>query len=223
MVIPFIGAALSAVASAVASLGPAVASFAGNVLPTLAPYLAKGLDIMQKVAEVAESVALVTGLLKPGERLSEMGERALHAAASGVTPEQFSSFDEYLMALRQQPLDPDRKYTSLATLTGGLAVVSAGLDDRLGLSEGAVGGLWPLVAADSDYFTAGKIIQLIRSGQDIGDVVMYFSGKLGGAESLKVEDVLVSLDQALYPDADEDTLRTRVYQTQESCQRAGEG
>ena len=222
MAIPFILPAISAVATAVASLGPTVASFATTVLSALSPYLRMGFEVLQKVIQVADFIGLGVGLLKPGENLNMMGERALHAADAGITPEQFKTHEEYFDALRQHPLNPDKKFDPLSTAVAGLAVLSSGLDERFGLSEGTIGKLWPLVAADDAYFTGQKVLQLVQSGQSVADVVSYFLGELGGAESLHVEDALVKMDQTIHPQESDDVLRHRIYQAQTRCENPGE-
>lgn len=210
---------ISAVATAVASLGPTVASFAATVLPALSPYLRMGLEVLQKVVQVADFVGLGLGLLKSGENLNMMGERALHAADSGITAEQFKNHAEYFDALRQQPLNPNKKFDPASTAIAGLAVLSSGLDERMGLNEGTIGKLWPLVAADGAYFTNQKVLQLVQGGQNVVDVVEYFLGELGGAESLHVEDAMVKMDQTIYPQESEDVLRRRIYQAQAQCEK----
>lgn len=218
MVFPFIAPVVAAVVSAVSAIGPAVAQFASMIVPTLTPYLAKGMDLLLKVTNVAELVAQFAGVLKPGEGIANMGERALQAADAGIHTDQFGSVDEYLDALRQRPLDPEKKHDPATSLLSGLAVVSSGLDERLKLDEGTAGSLWPLVAIRRDYFTPEKIQQVLQHGQDIRDMVDYFSGKLGGAESLKVEDQLVHLDHEMDPGADDNTLRQQICAVQESCE-----
>lgn len=218
MVFPFIAAAISAVGSAIASIGPAVASFATTVLPRLLPYISKGLEVMQTIGQVAQVVSQVLGLLKPGEKIDEMGERAMQAAEQGITPDSFDNHDAYMNELRNFELDPSKKSDPMAKIIAGLAVVSHGLDEKLGVPEGTAGQLWPLVAADGQYFTAEKLLQLVQTGQNIADVVDYFTGKLGGAESLEVEEKLIKLDKEIHPEMDEHTLREQLFKHQEQVQ-----
>lgn len=218
MVFPFIAAAFTAVTSALASIGPVMATFATNVLPTLAPYLAKGLEVMTNVARVAEVVAQILGVFRPGETATDMGERALQAAEKGITPQGFDNHDEYMNALRKFQLDPEKQHDPIATLISGLAVVSVGMDAKLDLPDGTSGNLWQLVAADGNYFTADKILNLVQTGQNLTDVVSYFTGKLGGAEALQTENQLLKLDKANHPDTNENSLRERMYSAQERVQ-----
>lgn len=218
MVFPLIAAAFTAVSTALATIGPAVASFATNVLPTLAPYLAKGLEAITNVVRVAEVISQVLGVLKPGETASGMGERALQAAEQGITPQGFDNHDDYLDALRKFQVDPGKQHDPFVTNVSGLALVSVAMDAKLNVADGTSGRLWQLVAADGDYFTADKIMKLVQTGQNIADVVDYYTGKMGGAESLQTENELLKLDKANHPSTDENTLRERMYTAQERVQ-----
>jgi len=223
MVFPFIAAAFTAISTALSSLGPVISTFATKVLPTLVPYISKGLEVMLAVGRVAEVVSQVLGVLKPGETTSDMGERALQAAEKGIMPDGFDDHDSYMQSLRDFELDPAKHHDPMAALVAGLAVVSVGMDAKLDAPDGTAGSLWQLVAADGDYFTADKILQLVQAGQDIADVVDYYTGKLGGAESLQVENQLVKLDMEQEASMDENTLRGRIYAGQERVQAGANG
>lgn len=215
----FLSHIVSAVSTAVASIGPAVAGFCTNVLPTLAVYIEKGLGFMQMIAQVANTVATVMDILQPNETVDDIGDRALQAAAQDITPEQFDDHTDYVNALRSFSLIPDQnKDKPMEKIVAGLAVVSAGLDGKLGMTDGTAGQLFTLVGADSDYFSADRLTQYLKSGQDIAALVDYFAGKLGGAESLEVEDDLVNLEKTRSPEQDDASIRSRLYEAQNTTQ-----
>lgn len=215
----FLSPIVSAVSAAVASIGPAVAGFCANVLPTLAIYIEKGLEVMKMIAQVANTLATAMGIFQPDEAVDDMGDRALQAAEQGIVPDQFDSHAEYVDALRCFDLDPYKnKDKPLEKIVAGLAVVSSGLDDKLGLAEGTSGQLFPLVGANPDYFSGDRLTQYLKSGQDIAAVADYFAGKLGGAESLDVEDGLVDLEKNRAPEQDDTSIRARLYQAQSAIQ-----
>lgn len=215
----FLTPIVSAVSAAVASIGPAVAGFCTNVLPTLAVYMEKGLEVMRVIAQVANTISTVMGILRPNETVDDMGDRAMQAAAQGMAPEQFDSHADYMDALRSFEFDPElNKGKPMEKIVAGLAVVSAGMDDKLGMAEGTAGQLFALVGASPDYFSADRLTQYLQSGQDIAAVVDYFAGKLGGAESLDVEDSLVNLEKAHSPEQDDTSIRARLYEAQNTAQ-----
>lgn len=220
MVFPLIAAAFSAVVSVVSSIGPAVAGFCANVLPKLGPLLAQGLDALKLVGQIADTVAHIMGIFKEHESVEDMGDRAIQAAEQGVTPDQFNDHAEYVDTLRNFELDEEKsaKTSPMQKIVSGLAVASAALDEKLNTPEGTAGGLWVLAGANPDYFNADRLTQFLKTGQDIRSIVDYFEGKMGGAESLDVEDELVALDKAAAPEKDEQSIRAQIYGAADSVQ-----
>lgn len=222
MIFPLIGVAFTAVASAVTSIGPAVAGFCANVLPKIAPLLEKGLEILRVVEGIANTVSQVMGIFNSHETAENIGDRAIQAADKGLTPDQFENHGEYMSALRDFELDPAKseKLSDSQKIVSGLAVAGRGLDEKFGSAEGTMGNLWWLAAAKPDYFAADKLTQFLKTGQDIMSIVDYFEGKLGGGESLEVEDKLVELDKKMSPDTEEKSIREKIYATATSVQES---
>lgn len=223
MIFPLIGMAFTAIASAVTSIGPAVAGFCANVLPKIAPLLEKGLEILKVVEGIANTVSQVMGIFNSNETAENIGDRAIQAAERGVTPEQFEKHDDYMSALRDLTLDPEKsaRLSEPQKIMSGLAVAGRGLDEKFGSPEGTMGNLWWLAAAKPDYFVADKLTQFLTTGQDIMSIVDYFEGKLGGGESLEVEDKLVELDKSTSPDQEEKSIRSQIYAAAEAVQKQG--
>lgn len=219
--IPIIAAAFSAVVSAVSSIGPAVAGFCTNVLPKIAPLLETGLEILKVVSKIANIVSQVLGIFKPNESVEDVGDRAIQAAAQGVTPDLYETHADYMEALRDFKLDPDKslELKEEQKIAAGLAVAGRGLDEKMGTVEGTAGSLFWLAAARPDYFSADKLTQILKTGQDITSIVEYFEGKLGGGESLEVEDKLVELDKGMSPEKDEQSIRAQIYAAADAVQK----
>ena len=223
MAFPIFAAAISAVAYVVSSIGPAVAEFCASVLPRLAPLLEKGMDILRMVEKIADTVSHAMGIFTGTDTTGDVGDRALQASDEGITPDQFENHADYMNALRHIDLDPDKsaKLTDAQKIVSGLAVAGRGLDDKFGSPEGTMGNLFWLAAANPEYFNADKLTQYLKTGQDIMSIVDYFDGKLGGGESLEVEDGLVQLDKNINPDADEKSIREQIYAAADTVQGAG--
>jgi hypothetical protein len=223
MIFPLIGIAFTAIASAVTSIGPAVAGFCSNVLPKIAPLLEKGLEILRVVEGIANTVSQAIGIFKSNETAEIIGDRAIQAADMNITPDLFENHDEYMTALRDFELDPEKsaKLSNAQKIVSGLAVAGRGLDEKFGNPEGTTGNLWWLAAAKPEYFVADKLTQFLKTGQDIISIVDYFEGKLGGGESVEIEDTLVNLDKKMTPDAEEKSIRGRIYEAANAVQEKG--
>lgn len=219
--IPAIASAFSAIIAAVTSIGPAVAGFCATTLPKLAPLLAQGLEALQTVANIVNTVANVLGIFKFGETSEDMGDRALQAAQQSITPDKFDNYASYIEKLRDFELV---KAKTEATSTEqkivvGMAVAAGGLEDKFNTPEGTVGDLWALAAANPTFFTSGKLADFIKSGMNLGAISDYFEGKLGGGEALEVEDELLATEKTKTSDADDQSIREQIYGAAEAVQR----
>lgn len=221
---PFIAAAFSAVVSTVTSIGPAVAGFAANVLPKILPLLEKGLEILRMVDNIASTVSQAMGIFNADETTEEIGNRAIQAADQGITPDQYETHGDYMAALRTFEPDPEKSamLTDSQKIMAGLAVAGRGLDEKFGTPDGTMGNLWLLAAAQPEYFAADRLTHYLNTGQDILSIVDYFEGKLGGGESLEVEDQLVDLDKSITPDQDEKSIRAQIYAAADAVQQTGQ-
>lgn len=221
--LPFIVGAISAVVSAVSSIGPAVAGFCATILPRLAPLLAQGMEAFKVVAQIVDTISLVFGIFKGGENTENMGDRALQAAEQGITPDDFDDHAQYMDALRDFKLDDAKseKTPVEQKIIAGFALAGRGLDDKFNSPEGTMSSLIPLIAANPLYFSADKLIQILKSGQDIGTIIEYFEGKLGGGEALETEDKLVQMTQTDTSAEDEQSIREKIYGAAEAVQHYG--
>lgn len=221
--IPFIGVALSAVAAAISSIGPAVAGFCTTVLPKLGFLLTEGLEALKVVMQIVNAIASIYDIFQGDENAENMGDRALQAAAQGITSEHFDDHDEYMDALRNFPLD-DIKSAQIPIaekVMAGFALVGRGLDEKFNTPEGTMSNLWVLVAANPAYFSAEKLTKILQSGADITSIVNYFEGKLGGGEALETEDKLVHMEKTEVPDSTEKSIREQIYGAADAVQRYG--
>ncbi len=212
-IVPAIASALSTIATAISTIGPAAVNFCVNVLPKLGPLLSQGLEALKVVSQIVNTVAQVFGIFRPEETAEDIGDRALQAAQKGITPERFDDHAQYMDALRDFDLDRAKSdQTPTATkIMAGMALAGNGLDEKFNAPDGTMGNLWVLAAASPGFFTADTLTMFLKSRTSVADMVDYFEGKLGGGEALDVEDALVSQLQPLMPGSDEQSIREKIY------------
>jgi hypothetical protein len=191
----------SAVISAVSAIGPAVASFCTTTLPRVVTLVEKLAPIAEAVAKVADVVLTVCGIFQPGEKVNEVGDRALQAAEQGVTPDKFESHQEYMQTLRDFPLDPQKSagYSDMEKLFAGIGVGTAGLEEKFDTTPGTLAPLWVLPTINPQYFTPERVTALLGVTRDVSSVVDYFDGQCSAATARNVEGALVKIDQQLNP------------------------
>lgn len=185
-----VSSAFSAVCSTVASIGPTLSNFAVSVGRII-------LSTIPVVAEIVQTVGQILGVLKPNEQIEDLGDRALQAAESGIHPEDFSDYDEYLAEIRAFDinLEKSKSYSIEEKQLAGIGITSKGIEEKFNLSEGSVGQLAAMTALNPNYFNAMRWEKWITTGMDIGKVVDYFNNKLGFSDTVKIEDRIISIEK----------------------------
>jgi hypothetical protein len=219
MVFGIIASIGSAVASAVSSLGPAVATFCTNVVPRIVPLLGQVGQILKTVANV---VFTVLEIFEPGDDVEDIGDRAMQAAGQGIKPEKFDSFDEYMAEIRNFQLDPDKSAaaTSAEKMMAGLAVGTAGMEKKFDAPEGSLGPIWLMAASNPGYFTADRLISILQTGSYVVNILRYFEGKLGPADAVEARDTMMDLDRKRSPDKTDATLYEEIDAARQTVAKA---
>lgn len=199
---------LNTVVSAISTIGPMVANLCTTIIPRILPVLKSGIEICRTVATVANTVATLYDVLRPGESVSDIGDRALQA---GKGPEAFDDFSEYMQSLRDMTLDPVKsaKFGAETALIAGLGVIAGGLDERFRVRSGTMSNLWALIAAD-DYFTAPRLGAILNHTRDIANVIRYFDGMLAPADASRMEDALLAAEHDVFPGKSDDACQATL-------------
>ncbi|SEM95634.1 hypothetical protein SAMN04487857_107205 [Pseudomonas sp. ok272] len=219
MVLPFIGVAISAIASAVAaitpviaSIAPAVATFCTTVLPKIMPALIGGLEKLNTFVTVVQAVLQVVQVFRPGEQLKDIGDRAIQAARQDIKPEYYDSFDAYMDEIRAFELDPaaSESLSDTEKYAAGLAVGAQGMDHKFEVREGTMANLWPLVANNPEYFNSTRLTALLSTTTDVISLLKYFEGKLGPAAAAETEGKIVAAEKAIAPQLSEEAIYAQL-------------
>lgn len=188
----FFSSICGAISSAVSTIGSAVSSFASGVGTVIGKIAATVAPIAESLGRFASVFLQILGILKPDEKVEEMGERALQAAEKGTTIDQFDDFDSYMEALRDFPLDPEvaAKRTAAEKLVAGIGVCTVAMERKFDAAPGSFQGLWLLPIANPTYFTPERMQTIVSTGKFSGDVFAYLEKRLSAGDSRRVEDAL---------------------------------
>ena len=195
MALPLIAAlvpALTSIITTVSSVSTALAGYAATVGPIIANIARTAGPIIKNIAIIANALLPLFNILKNGEKIDDMGERALQAAESGIEFNEFDDFDEYVEQLRNFKLDPEKaeKRDPIVQLVTGLGLGVIGLEEKMDLSRGSLNGLWLLPAGNEKYFTAERLESWLKSGQLVGDVFDYLNNQLSASDARDFEKKL---------------------------------
>ena len=212
----------SAVASAVSTIGPAVANFCANVLPRLLPLIEKSPEILRVVTTIAQVVLQVVNVFQPKDDIQDMGDRAMQAAEQGIRPDGFDEFDDYLESIRKMELDPEKtqKNTAEQKIAAGLAIGAKGLEEKFNAPEGTMGNLWVLAAAAPAFFNEHRIESILKSTTDIAEVMRYFEGKLDLPEARSMEKILTEALRSLAPEKSDEAIYNDLDKAGEAVRNA---
>lgn len=213
----------SAIGSAISG---AVGAIAGAVSSAFSTAVSTIVSAGSVAVGVVAAVAQVLGIFSKEEKLDDMGERALYAAEQGMRPDQFATHEAYMDSLRSMSLDPKavEKYTPEQKSAAGVTVALLGITDKLGLSESVVGSVFNLVAANSTFFNADRVLSLLTHGVPFAqDVLAYFENRLNPREAQGVESSLVQVEKERDPNLDTKDLLAKIDQTLEQLHRRGQG
>ena len=221
----------SAFSSACSAVGNAISNTFGNVTDTFSKTIndlgtvltatsaiLTALSVviphpqLRLAVKVIDSALVVLGLLKENETTEDIGDIALQAYEADIKPADFSSYDEYISALRNFKLDPEKseKFNFGEKVSAGITIQAWGLEEKIG--QGSSDLLVyilkdaPNVIKGEGYFTETRVQNIIGKIKDISDVAKYFSNKLNPDKNNDIEQELVKAEQNLNPDKSVDEI-----------------
>ncbi|NUG81989.1 hypothetical protein HUN33_18405, partial [Acinetobacter bereziniae] len=122
---------------------------------------------LRLAVKVIDSALVVLGLLKENETTEDIGDMALQAYEADIKPADFSSYDEYISALRNFKLDPEKseKFNFGEKVSAGITIQAWGLEEKIG--QGSSDLLVyilkdaPNVIKGEGYFTETRVQNII--------------------------------------------------------------
>lgn len=204
-----VGGAISSAFGSVSSTFTNVMNNFGSVLSTASTILSAlsvAMPQLAKIAAIIDIALTILDLQDKDENIEEIGEKVLEGYALDIKPADFSGYDEYIAAIRNIKLDPEKsdKFNLGEKLVAGITVQSWGMEEKYG--KGSSDFLVhilndaPKIAKGEGYFTEGRVQNILDKIKDVADVAKYFSNKLNPDDSNAVGKQLVAAEQELSPD-----------------------
>ncbi len=193
MVFPVIFGALAAagtaIMSAVGTVGAAVSSFAASVGPMLTNIIQTNKPLAEAIRKFANTFLQNISILKPGETIEHLGERALQAAAKGIKLEDADSVSDYFGKLRDMDIDPEleEKRSPAEKLLAGIAIATVGVENKFNAEQGSLNGLWLLPLANPQYFTPERMESLVTTVRLGNEVLGYLDKTLSAGDTRSFE------------------------------------
>ncbi len=101
-----LGSALSSLGGALGISNTATKLMVG-VLGRLNPVIGTVLTVID-IASTVLSIAKKLGLFDAAEKVEDLGDKAIQAADKGIKPENYKTYEEYVEAIRNFEVDPEK-------------------------------------------------------------------------------------------------------------------
>lgn len=199
----------STVFSVCSTIGRVVSNFCTTVLPSLANL---AIDAVRGIGNTIGDIAKVLGIFNGDEKIDDIGERALHAAAQNIKPENFDKYEQYIEEIRNFEIDSIKaqKFTSEQKSVAGMAVAIRGMEDKYRLPEGALNELPLLILRAPEYFTAERLTSILAITGDIPTIIEYFDNKLGRTDKTNVESIFIQAEQCRNPEKTYEEIKSEI-------------
>lgn len=170
----------------------------------------------QVVSKAIQAIGRALGIIKEKDQIEDLGDRALQAEEKGITPDKYSTFNEYKQALDNFELNPDKtKATSLEEKEKKFIEICV-----LGMKEQnpnlKVEEMITLMDKNPSLFTPERANSLgrlvVEDPNVVNDIVGFISGNERNGKSLKNgRDALVKVEMEQNPNLTLDEARAIVY------------
>lgn len=187
----------------------AIAAAATTVVNTLA-VVGLAVQGLRTIGNVLMSLGKALGLIKPETKMEDLGDKALQ---SGYSPEDYDSYAEYVKAVEDYDLDPEK-----SKLTTEEEKIKKGMELAAGVTiekydEFPIQEFCVEAGQNPEYFTdarMGEIAKLMEEdGQYVSDILNYVNGS--EKNEFKIQgmiDTLVGVEKSVDPlISDKDALK----------------
>ena len=64
--------------------------------------------VLKAVANVVMNICQTLGLIKPEEKVEDLGDKAIQAGDEGIKPENYANYQDYVKAVQDFQVDPEK-------------------------------------------------------------------------------------------------------------------
>lgn len=199
------------VAGIIGAVG-AIATAAVSVVKSLA-VVGMAVEGLKSIGKVLVNLAKSLGLIKPQMQVDELGDKAIQ---SGYDPEQYDTYNDYVKAVEDFNLDPEKSKTISEDekIKKGMELATGVMIEKY--KDSPMEKFCVEAGKRSDFFSEGVIKgvgELIDSDENaISDLTSFFDGTLKNDD--KLEDIsgkLANIYKAGNPDASEADVLGAVF------------
>ena len=138
--------------------------------------------VLRAVANVVMSICQTLGLIKPEEKVEDLGDKAIQAGDEGIRPENYANYQDYVKAVQDFQVDPEKskRITPEEKMAKALEVQANLLAEKA--PELGVEDYLNLIANHMDYFTPERSTELGKLLLTESGAVVNVADVLNGTE-----------------------------------------
>ena len=173
------------------------------------------LEVVKIVGRALCEIGQALGILPPDKSMEDIGDQVSQAEAAGITPDKYSSFEDYKKDIENFEVDPEKSktLTTKDKIQKGLEYEALGFTLKYpGLP---VEEIFKSVAQHYNYFTPERSKALApylsENVELIGDIANYMSGKEKDLDKIdSVFDVLTNIEKQVQPGISDSEAQKRI-------------
>ena len=98
-----------------------------DVVKTMKVFLGLTIEVAKLVGNILTEIVKSLGIINPDENATDLGDKALQAEAQGIVPEKYDNYQEYLKAVQNFELDPEKStcFSEIDKLSKGVEFIQS--------------------------------------------------------------------------------------------------
>lgn len=209
-----IGCVAASVMKAVGIAGPALSGWAGALMAAM-PAIGAALQV----------AGAILNILKPDEKVPEIGERAIQAEEQGITLNSCNGdFKNYMQQIRDLKLDPAKmeKRSPIQQWLAGSLVVEKGLESMYPYMATIMA--WPVIAKNPEFFNDNRFETYARLAMQthmpLGEVIAkYFISGPNAKPDSAVRSFIWDAEKLYSPEESSNQIYDTLNKARENCQK----
>lgn len=172
---------------------------------------------LKVIGNAIASIAKELGIIKPDRDIEEFGDRALQAEEKGITPDKYSSFEEWVKDIEKDDwgYDPERNkdMPPEKKILKGVEVASAVVLEKF--PNLPIQDFLNVAGKNSDFFTVERMDEIGKLANSDSDafenVVNYVTGAAKDHTTVDVaSDILMDIEKIIEPGLNDNDAYNRV-------------
>ena len=184
-----------------------------DIFKSINVFISLALEVTKLVGKILTELVKALGIINPDENATDLGDKAIQAEAQGIVPEKYDNYQEYLNAVQNFELDPEKskEIPEKDKLSKGVELIALGVYDKfkdidmLALAILMATVFPPVILTGPAMSTLGALIA--KNPALVSALIGYLSGSSKNGEELKLaQDTIVEILKVNNPNLKEEEL-----------------